>query len=313
MNIVFAGTGAFGVPSLGALVEAGLAPALVISQPDRAKGRSGTATPPPLAAEATRLGLPLFQPEKLNRPEPRARIDEQRPDALVVIAYGQILRPKVLAIPRLGCVNVHGSLLPRHRGASPVQAAVLAGDAETGVTVMLMDEGLDSGPVLLQDRMALKGNETGGDLHDELARRGAALLVDALRGLDGGMAVPRPQEHDLATTCGLIQKTEARLDWRCSAIELERRVRAYDPWPGAYTTVPVRGREQRVVVEAVGLEMDVNGAPGEVVAASNDRFIVAAGEGALALLRLKPAGKRPMDAAAFLRGYPVEMGAVLDS
>ncbi|NRA96032.1 MAG: methionyl-tRNA formyltransferase, partial [Planctomycetes bacterium] len=213
MRIVFAGTGAFGVPALAGLVAAGMAPDLVVSQPDRAKGRSGTATPPPLAEEATRLGLPLFQPEKLNRPEPRARLEALRPAALVVIAYGQILLPKVLASPRLGCVNVHGSLLPRHRGASPVQAALLAGDGETGVTIMLMDEGLDSGPVLMQDRMPLTGDETGGGLHDRLAERGAALLVEALRGLESGTATPRQQDHALATTCGLIEKKDARLEW----------------------------------------------------------------------------------------------------
>ena len=313
MRIVFAGTGAFGVPALAGLVAAGMAPDLVVSQPDRAKGRSGTATPPPLAEEATRLGLPLFQPEKLNRPEPRARLEALRPAALVVIAYGQILLPKVLAIPRLGCVNVHGSLLPRHRGASPVQAALLAGDGETGVTIMLMDEGLDSGPVLMQDRMPLTGDETGGGLHDRLAERGAALLVEALRGLESGTATPRQQDHALATTCGLIEKKDARLEWTCRASELERQVRAYDPWPGAYTNVSVRGRALRIVVESVRVETGVTGVPGEVVVAEGDRLMVAAGEGGLSLLRVKPAGKRSMDAGAFLRGYPVGTSTVLDS
>lgn len=313
LKIVFAGTGAFGVPSLVALVEAGMAPELVVSQPDRAKGRSGSATPPPLAEEAARLGLPLFQPEKLNRPEPRAQLSALRPDVMVVIAYGQILRPKVLAIPRLGCVNVHGSLLPRHRGASPVQAALLAGDRETGVTVMLMDEGLDSGPILLQDRVVLVGNETGGSLHDSLARQGGPLLVDALQRLDAGTIEPRPQDQAVATTCGLIKKSDARLDWTRSARELERRVRAYDPWPGAFTTLPVRGRELRVVVEAVAVVDTVAGVPGQVVTAGDGRLVVAAGEGGLALERLKPAGKRAMDADAFLRGYPVVASSILDS
>lgn len=313
MKIVFAGTGPFGIPSLRALVSAGLRPELVISQPDRPKGRRGTPTPPPLAAAAIELGLPVFQPERLNRPEPRARLAEIAPDVMIVIAYGQILRPKVLAIPRLGCVNVHGSLLPRHRGASPVQASILAGDDRSGVTVMLMDEGLDSGPVLSRTEVNLSGTETAGSLHDRLAELAGPVLVDDLRGLDSGAIVPEPQDDTLATTCGLIQKGDARLDWNASAVELDRRVRAYDPWPGAFTFCKVRGKELRVVIEGVAVEPMASGAPGLVVEASDDRLVVATGDGGLRLTRVKPSGKRAMDAGAFLRGYALEVGSRFSS
>ncbi len=313
MRIVFLGTGEFGVPSLRALAEADMAPALVVSQPDRPKGRRKTPTPPPLAAEALALGLPLFQPAKVNRPDVRERIAAVSPDVLVVIAYGQILRPKLLAIPRLGSVNVHGSLLPRHRGASPVQAALLAGDRGTGVTVMLMDEGLDSGPILLQDTIPLNGQETAGALHDVLAERGAPLLVRALQGLRSGELQPVEQDHEGATTCGLMTKTDAQLDWTLPAEQLERRVRAYHPWPGTFTTACVRGKSLRVVVEEACVEPEVRGAPGEVREASGDRIVVAAGSGGLRLLKLKPAGKNAMDAAAFLRGYPLAPDTVLGS
>ncbi|MAG56668.1 MAG: methionyl-tRNA formyltransferase [Planctomycetes bacterium] len=317
MKIVFAGTAEFGVPSLRRLVAEGLAPELVISQPDRPKGRRGTPTPPPLAAEAAALGLPLYQPQRLNRPEPRERIGALQPDVLVVIAYGQILKPKVLALPRLGCVNLHGSLLPRHRGASPVQAAILAADAETGVTVMCMDEGLDSGPLLLAGRTPIAGDDTGGTLHDRLSEMGAPLLVEALRGLDAGTIVPEPQDPAQITTCGLIDKRDGLIDWTSGATEIERRSRAYDPWPGGYTFATVRDRELRLVVERAEVvepsDRAAGAVPGCVVHAEGDDLQVATGQGVLRLLRLKPAGKRAMVTAEFLRGYPLKPGEHLGS
>ena len=313
MRIVFAGTGPFGIPSLRALVTSGMRPDLVVSQPDRPKGRRGTPTPPPLAEAALELGLPLFQPDRLNRPGPRERLEELAPDVMIVIAYGQILRPKVLAIPWLGCVNVHGSLLPRHRGASPVQASILAGDEESGVTVMLMDEGLDSGPVLGHASVSLSGAETGGALHDQLAELAGPVLVDSLRGYAGGEIEPRPQDSSQVTTCGLIAKSDARLDWDRPAAELERRVRAFDPWPGAFTSCEIRGKDLRVVVEQVAVEPDVSAEPGLVTAAEGDRLVVGTSSGGLRLLKLKPSGKKSMDAGAFLRGYALQAGARFSS
>lgn len=303
MRVVFAGTGAFGIPALRELVTGGLAPSLVISQPDRPKGRRGSATPPPLAEAAKELGLPLYQPPRINRAEARARLEEEAPDVLVVVAYGQILRPSVLGIPLLGCVNVHGSLLPRHRGASPIQASILAGDEETGVTVMMMDEGLDSGPILLQESMVLSGDETGGSLHDRLAALGGPLLLRALRGLEVGDLEARPQDDARATVCGLLGKDDGRLDWNQPATVLERRVRAFDPWPGSYTEVSVRGNPLRLGVDAVEVVPEASGSPGTLLEASGERLVIAAQDGGLRLLRVTPAGKRLQDAAAFLRGY----------
>ena len=309
MRIVFAGTGAFGIPTLRGLNEAGFDIALVISQPSRPAGRKKVLTPPPLAQEASRLGLPLYQPEKLNRPEPRERIAALRPEAMVVVSYGQILGSKVLAIPALGCLNLHGSLLPRHRGASPIQAAILAGDAESGVTAMLMDTGLDTGPILLQDAVPLGPRETAGALHDRLAARGAPLMERALRGCAAGTVAPREQDPVRATTCGLIAKEDGRLDWREPALALERRVRAMQPWPGAFTTAPgARGPLRLLVSEASLVEAPGAAAPGEVLEASPQALIVAAGEGALRLLRVQPAGRRALDAASFLRGHRLVPG-----
>lgn len=310
MNLVFAGTGAFGIPALEALCAKGWAPRLVVSQPDRPAGRRRSLTSPPLAARARELELPLFQPERLNRPEPRARIAAESPDALVVIAYGQILKPKVLGLPPWGCLNVHGSLLPRHRGASPVQAAILHRDEETGVSVMRMDEGLDTGPVFAARRTPIAPEETAGALHDRLAKLGAELLIEVLADLRSGVARAVPQDPEDATTCGLITKEDGRLDWSRPAVELAARVRAYTPWPGAFTFVEVRGKALRIGLDRVRVvDGDASSvAPGTILEAEGDALVVAAGEGALALEILRPAGKKAMNAAAFLRGYPVVRG-----
>jgi methionyl-tRNA formyltransferase len=309
LRIVFAGTGAFGIPTLRHLHRSGFEIALVISQPDRPAGRRKALTPPPLAEEAAALGLPLFQPEKLNRPEARGRLAELEPAALVVVSYGQILGSKVLAIPAHGCFNLHGSLLPRHRGASPIQAAILAGDAHSGVTAMLMDSGLDTGPILLQEAVPLRPRETAGELHDRLAALGAPLMERALRGHASGEVVPRAQDSARVTTCGLISKEDGRLDWSRSAVALERRIRAMCPWPGAFTTAPgARGPLRLLIEEAALEEGPATAEPGEVLEASARALIVAAGEGALRLIRVKPAGRRALDAAAFLRGHRLVPG-----
>jgi len=308
LNVAFAGTGEFGIPSLRCLTEADLAPVLVISQPDRRKGRKGAPTPPPLAAAAFDLGLPVFQPERLNQEGARARLSETGADVLVVVAYGQLLRRKVLDLPRLGCVNVHGSLLPRHRGASPIQAAILAGDSVTGVTVMQMDEGLDSGPVLLQLETEIDSSETGGALHDRLAEMGGPLLVRALRGLQSGDLSPDPQDHGASTACGMIEKRDGLLDWGLSAEDLQRRVRAYDPWPGAHTMAKIRERDVRFGIFQVTAETGSGGEPGAILDASADGLVIATGQGALRVQSIQPAGKRRMDAGAFLRGYPLRAG-----
>lgn len=310
MKIVFLGTGAFGIPTLRGLVASGHAPRLVVSQPDRPSGRHRALSAPPLAAEAKGLGLPLFQPEKLRSPDAFARLSAEEPDLIIVIAYGQLLRPNVLALPRHGCWNLHGSLLPRHRGASPVQAALLHGDRETGVTLMLLDEGLDTGPILMQDVTPVRDGENAGELHDRLADLGAPLVQNGLRALAEGRLNPVPQDSRVATTCGLIRKEDGILDWTRPAVELDRMVRAYSPWPGATTAFRIRDGLLRVAVEASEVVPGQGGRPGAILMAERDGLIIQAGESALRVHRLKPAGKKSLDAASFLRGYPLEGGVL---
>ncbi len=316
MNVVFCGTGAFGVPALHALVLAGMRPKLVVTQPDRPAGRKRELKASPVKEAALALGLPLFQPERINREEALSVLRAEAPDVLVVVAYGQILRRAVLDLPRKGCVNLHGSILPRHRGASPIAAAIAAGDLESGVAAMLMDEGLDTGPVLGVVREAVRPDDDTGRLHDRLAALGAPLLVAALQDLAAGRAKPMPQDDGLATVCRTLSRDDSRLDWTKPAVVLERLVRAMRPWPGAWTTLV---RENGPPTELGITESAVVGAlpptppnpiPGTVLRADPDALIVAAGEGALRLLAVKPAGKTQMDAAAFVRGRQIADGDV---
>ena len=314
MKVVFAGTGGFGVPALRALVETGRLPSLVISQPDRPAGRKRVLTPSPLAREARELDLPLFQPERINTRAARERIQEEAPDVLVVISYGQILRPKVLALPRIGCVNVHGSVLPRHRGASPVQAAILSGDPTTGVTTMFMDEGLDSGPILLITKTPIGESETGGKLHDRLAGLGAPLLLSTLDQLETGELKPTPQDDDQVTHCGLISKRDGLVDFNNDCTHIARQVRAYNPWPGARTEVLSRGRTIPVTIErAEAVDTNMDAEPGTVIRADDEGLVVICGKGQLLVTEIKAAGKRAMSIGDFLRGTPIEVGSQLSS
>ncbi len=305
MNIVFLGTGAFGIPALRALVRAGAGPQLVVSQPDRPQGRHGTPKPPPFAAVAKELGLPLFQPERVNRPEALERIAVEKPDLLVVAAYGQILKRPLLDTPRCGCVNIHGSLLPRHRGASPVQGALLAGDRMTGTTLMLMDEGLDTGAILAAVETEIGAEEAAGALHDRLAELGGGMLLPLLEELVAGRASPRPQDSSAATHCGLIAKEEGLVHWERSALDNARRIRAFNPWPGSWTFLADGERPLRLgIVQARPVAAE--GAPG--VRLDLPGLVIACAEGALELITVQPAGGRPMDSAAFLRGRPIPLG-----
>lgn len=316
MNVVFCGTGAFGVPALHALVQAGMRPKLVVTQPDRPAGRKRELKASPIKEAAVALGLPLFQPERINREEALAVLRAEAPDVLVVVAYGQILRRAVLDLPRLGCVNLHGSILPRHRGASPIAAAIAAGDAESGVAAMLMDEGLDTGPVLGVVREPVRPDDDTGLLHDRLSALGAPLLVSALADLAAGRAKPVRQDDAEATVCRTLSRDDSRLDWTKPAIVLERLVRAMRPWPGAWTTlvrengVPAELGILQAAVSTAGPEGGSRPVAGTVLAATPEALIVAAGEGALRLVTVKPAGKTQMDAAAFVRGRQIAVGDV---
>ena len=299
LRVVFAGTPSFAVPSLRALAAApGVEIVAVCTQPDRPAGRGRRPRPSAVKEAAAELGLPVRQPESLRAPEAVGALAALAPDLMVVVAYGLILPPAVLALPRLGCVNVHASLLPRWRGAAPVQWAILAGDRETGVCLMRMDEGLDTGPVLACTRTAIGPRETAGELEARLADLGAGLLARSLPRLAAGALEAVPQDGAAATYAPKIAKADAELDWRLPAAELDRRVRAFHPRPVAWTRLdgePLRVWRAEPLAAPAGAE------PGVVVAASGHPE-VACGEGRLRLLEVQPAGGRRMDAAAFARG-----------
>lgn len=302
LRLVFAGTPGFAVPSLHAAVRRGGEVVAVYTQPDRPAGRGRQPTPSPVKQAALELGLEVRQPESLRDPATQDALRALQPDLMIVVAYGLILPQKVLDIPRHGCWNVHASLLPRWRGAAPIQRAIEAGDDETGVCLMQMEKGLDTGPVLLSLRTPIEADDTGGRLHDRLAELGAEVLGDGLTLLRAGMrpaAVPQPAEG--VTYAAKLDKGEARLDWSAPAAALARRVRAFDPWPVA--EAELAGERLRIhAAEAVPGRADA--APGNVLSADRDGIVVACGDGALRLLRVQRDGGRPMAAVDYLNARP---------
>lgn len=279
------------MPSLGALHGAGHAIPLVVTQPDR-PGHRMRPTPPPVKEAALGLGLEVFQPDRIRSPEAVARLASASPDVMVVVAYGQIIPPAVLEIPPLGVLNVHASLLPRHRGAAPVAHAILAGDATTGVTIMCMDEQLDHGPILAARETAVGAEEDAPALTARLAEMGAALLVDTLQRL--GEIVPVEQDHGLATAAPKLSRMDGELDWSTSALEIDRRVRALAPWPGV--TLPWRGG--RIKVLRGRAVPDAGGTPGEPLPDAGPGLLVATGRGAYRLDAVQVPGRRPMSGRA---------------
>jgi methionyl-tRNA formyltransferase len=279
----------------------------VFTQPDRPAGRDLKLRPSPIKAAALALGIPVLQPEKLRAPEAAAELAAWEADLFVVAAYGQILPRRILDLPRLGCLNIHASLLPRHRGASPVHAAVLAGDTESGITIMQMDEGLDTGDILLREALTLAPRETAGTLHDRLAALAPGALLRTLDGLATGTISRVPQDHAAATYAPKLQKADGRIDWTLEAAALDRRLRGLSPWPGAHTTLP-DGRLLKILDAVPGPGA---GTPGTVLSADASGLTVAAGSGALQILRLQAAGGKALSAADFLRGIPLAVGARL--
>jgi methionyl-tRNA formyltransferase len=298
LRIAFAGTPQFALPALRALLGSSHEVVGVLTQPDRpaGRGRELRASPVKLLASAQR-GLPIAQPPTLKTPEGRAELTAWAPDILVVVAYGIILPPAVLTVPRLGCLNIHGSLLPRWRGAAPIQRAILAGDTETGVTIMQLDEGLDTGPTLLERRRPIGTHDTAGDLHDALSELGAAALLEAIDGVAAGTLAARPQPAVGANYAPKIEKSEALLDWSGSAVDLDRRVRAFNPWPMAETRFA--GESLRVLRAAVADGAADGVAPGTLLGIAEDGLRVACGDGVLAVRELQRAGKRPVSARDF--------------
>ena len=301
MRVVFAGTPPFAAQALAALAAAGHDIPLVLTQPDRPAGRGLKLAASAVAHEAARLGLPTEKPGSLKAPEPQALLRDMAPDVMVVAAYGLLLPPAVLSIPSQGCLNIHASLLPRWRGAAPVQRAILAGDATTGVCIMQMEAGLDTGPVLLRREHPIAPQVTAGELTDALAALGAAAIVEALAGLP--CLAPQPQDDSQATYAAKIQKAEARIDWSRTAREIDRQVRAFNPFPGAEG--PVLGAPLKVWrAEPVA----GHGEAGQRLA-QEEGLVVACREGALRLLEVQRAGGRRLTAADFLRGHAVSSPA----
>jgi methionyl-tRNA formyltransferase len=316
MKLVFCGTPRFAVPTLEALRTAGHEIALVVSQPDRLVGRNQQLTAPPVKLAALAAGLPVAQPEKIrNNAEFRAQLEATAPDAIVVVAYGRLIPPWMLALPRLGCINLHGSLLPKYRGAAPIQWAVAMGDAFTGNTTMLLEEGLDTGPILLQQTVAISPEETATELFDALAEAGAPLVVETLAGLASGKIQPQPQNHSWATFAPLLDRQDGRMDFAAyTATELKNRWRGFQPWPGAFTTLD--GKKLIVhrmgVVEASAFTVPAAFAqPGQIHIESHRFFVACAQDTWLELVEVQLEGKKRLLAAEFLRGMPLVAGARL--
>jgi len=306
-KIVFMGTPAFAVPSLRALLAAQTVVG-VVTQPDRPAGRGQRLQASPVKAVAEAAGIPVYQPPSLRKPATIVPLQVWEPEVIVVVAFGQILRPHVLNLPPHGCLNVHASLLPRWRGAAPIQHAILAGDEVSGVSLMQLDEGMDTGPVYVRAPLPLWPDETAASLHDRLAELGAELLAAHLDDILAGRLAAQPQDDALATYAPMIKKEAGHIDWRRDAVELDRHVRAMTPWPGAYTTW--QGAHLKILAARPLREGLPAGAPGRVVAAGSE-VIALASAGGLALDALQLAGKRAMSAHEFVLGRPDFIGGVL--
>ena len=302
LRVVFAGTPEFSVPCLEACRASGAQVVAVYTQPDRPAGRGRKLTPSPVKQAALAAAIPVQQPESLKPAETQATLAAYRADLMVVVAYGLILPRKVLALPRLGCWNVHASLLPRWRGAAPIQRAILAGDPESGVDLMQMEAGLDTGPVLLGRRTPISREDTGGSLHDRLSALGAEVLAEGLaRVMAGAILLPQPQSEEGVSYAHKLDKAEARLDFARPAIELERQVRAFDPWPVAEGELA--GETLRIWA-AQASEREHAAAPGSVLSAGRDGIEIACGQGALRITALQRAGGKRIGAVDYLNARP---------
>lgn len=307
LKILFMGTPDFAAESLKALLAAGCPVVGVVTQPDKPVGRGGKVRFSPVKEVALAHGLPLFQPRRVRRPEVIAQLKELGADLTVVVAFGQILSREALEISPLGSINVHGSILPRWRGAAPIHRAIMEGDGETGITTMWMDEGMDTGDICLIARTPIGPDETGGEIHDRLARMGAGLLVETVRQVEAGTAPRIPQPAEGVTYAAKLERADEQIDWRRPAGALHDQIRALNPWPGAYTISP-KGSLKVWRASAVA-NPDPNAEPGTVVAlVKREGFVVAAGEGALLVREVQPPGKGRMEAQSFVNGGGVQVG-----
>ncbi len=312
MRIIFCGTGEIGLPSLEFLLgkSSGHEVVAVLCQPDKPVGRKQLLTPPATKELALRHDIPVHQPHKIRHAADL--VTSLRADLMVVMAYGQILPQAILDIPRLGCINLHASLLPRHRGAAPIQSAILAGDPHSGVTAMYMDAGLDTGDILCIEPLDLAPDETGGSLHDRLAQLAPLALAKALHLLTTGSAPRIPQDPALVTHIGKLFREDGKVNWSLPADTIARRIRAFDPWPGSYTSLPAGGRQLKLY-PPVQAEAITTGCapPGSVLAAGPEGLLIACGEGALRLTQVQEEGRKKMPVSAYLLGATMASGAIL--
>ena len=308
MRVIFMGTPDFSVGTLEALIQAGHQVVLTVTQPDKPKGRGGKMQFPPVKETALEHGIPVFQPRKVREPENIEELRKYQADVIVVVAFGQILPREILELTPYGCINVHASLLPSYRGAAPIQWAVINGETVSGVTTMQMDEGLDTGDMLLKTEVPLEPEETGGSLHDKLAAAGASLCVRTLKALEEGTVTPKKQGESPTAYASMLKKEMGEIRWEEPAISIERLIRGLNPWPSAYT-----GWQDKTmkIWEAEVLEEDSGQEPGTVVRVDKDGFLVQTGKGLLKVTALQIPGKKRMEADAFLRGYSMEPGEKL--
>ena len=309
MRLVFMGTPDFAATSLEALLKSDDSVVGIVTQPDRPKGRGQVLTPSPVKLLAQREQIPLLQPLKMKDPEFFQVLAGWKPDLIAVAAFGRILPPAILSLPPLGCINVHGSLLPKYRGAGPIQWAIINGETETGITTMLMNEGMDTGAMLLQEAIPITADDTAGTLSPRLAELGGKLLVETIARLKAGALVPQPQNSSQATLAPLLKKEDGVIDWALPATALANRVRGLAPWPGAYTTVA--GGDRWMIWRALAIPGPAMKPPGMVVALTAEAIHVATGEGILAVMELQPANSRRMAVSQYLAGHPVTAGLQL--
>lgn len=300
------GTPDFSAGILESIIEAGYEVTLVVTQPDRPSGRGGKMSISPVKECALRHGIEVFQPERIKNPEGIRKLSETEAEVFVVAAFGQILSKEILDMPKYGCINVHASLLPRYRGASPIQQAILDGEKETGVTIMQMDEGVDTGDILMKKTVEISAKETGGSLFDKLSDAGAGLIVEALKALEEGKITPIKQDETLSSHVKQIKKEMGRIDFSGDAACIERKIRAFNPWPGAFTTL--KGKGLKIWDADVADESSKEAAAGEIVSVSKDSFVVNCGEGGLKINELQPEGKKRMKTGDFLLGYKLQRG-----
>lgn len=298
-RIIFIGTPEFAVSSLEALINNGFSPVAVVTNPDKKIDREQNIVPSPVKQIAFKYKIPVYQPEKISSLQ--SQISNLRPDLIIVASYGQIIPKEILDIPKLGCLNVHASLLPKYRGASPIQSAILNDEKETGITIMLMDEKIDHGPILTQEKIKITPDETGQTLHDKLSQLGAKLLIGTLSQWLEGKIKPSPQNHQKATFTKRLFRDDGKIDWQKSAEEIARQIRAFDPWPGTYTQY----QGKRLKILKSGAKEEEKGlSPGKIFLTNKKELAVQTSKSALILEKVQPEGKKPMTGQEFLKGHP---------